>query len=150
MPDLARPSSGAVEIAVVVAPSGLAMADCEHEKILSCGVAAWNKWRRENPLVRPELSGHTLQHSLRFDMSSTFGLMDSAFGLEDQRERYQALQSGSIYYDSYFRDCWSIQLLRGINFQSADLSRAKLIFADLSEANLSGAVLQGVDLRHTI
>jgi hypothetical protein len=75
------------------------MANPEHEKILKRGLPAWNRWRRENPLVRPDLKGHLLQHSLRFDMRNTFELMDSAGGPEEQRERYQALKDGSIYYD---------------------------------------------------
>ena len=31
------------------------MADEEHLKILEQGVGAWNRWRKENPKVRPDL-----------------------------------------------------------------------------------------------
>jgi uncharacterized protein YjbI with pentapeptide repeats len=33
------------------------MANPEHLKILKQGVEVWNKWRIENPKVRPDLSG---------------------------------------------------------------------------------------------
>ena len=33
------------------------MADEEHLKVLRQGAEAWNAWRRDNPNVRPDLSG---------------------------------------------------------------------------------------------
>ncbi len=36
------------------------MADETHLKILMQGVEAWNRWREENPGVRPDLSGADL------------------------------------------------------------------------------------------
>ncbi|NQT47472.1 MAG: pentapeptide repeat-containing protein, partial [Chloroflexi bacterium] len=36
------------------------MANKEHLKILKQGVAAWNKWREENPKDTPDLSGADL------------------------------------------------------------------------------------------
>ncbi len=32
------------------------MANPDHVKILKEGVEAWNKWRRDNPAVRPDLN----------------------------------------------------------------------------------------------
>ena len=37
------------------------MANDEHFAILKQGVAAWNEWRRENPDIRPDLSGANLR-----------------------------------------------------------------------------------------
>jgi hypothetical protein len=127
------------------------MANPKHEEILNRGVAAWNTWRKENPLVRPDLNGHLLQHQLRFDMRyGTRDLMDWMSGTEEARKCYQALQDGSIYHDSYWEDCWRIQDLRGINFENADLTEAKLILADLSEADLKNADLGGANLQRTV
>jgi hypothetical protein len=35
------------------------MANPEHLKILKKGVEAWNKWRKENPDIQPDLTGRT-------------------------------------------------------------------------------------------
>ena len=40
-----------------------AMANQEHLKILQQGVDAWNEWRRENPEIKPDLSGADLRHA---------------------------------------------------------------------------------------
>jgi len=37
------------------------MANDEHVAMLKQGVAAWNAWRRENPHIRPNLSGANLR-----------------------------------------------------------------------------------------
>ena len=127
------------------------MANPKHEEILNHGVAAWNTWRKENPLVRPDLSGHLLQHQFRFDIRyGTRDLMDWMSGTEEARKCSQALKDDSIYYDPYWEDCWRIQLLRGINFENADLTDAKLILADLSEADLKNADLEGANLQRTV
>ena len=36
------------------------MANREHLKILKQGVDAWNKWRKENLEIKPDLNGATL------------------------------------------------------------------------------------------
>jgi hypothetical protein len=36
------------------------MANPEHFKVLKQGVEVWNRWREENPEVRPDLSGTLL------------------------------------------------------------------------------------------
>src|SRR5262245_54426929 len=131
-------------------PLDLAVANPEHEKILKRGSGTWDYWRIQNPLVRPDLKGYLLQHSLRFDMRNTFELMDSAGGPEEQRARYEALRNRSIYYDPDFQDCWNIENLRGINFENVDLTDAMLAFADLSGANLRNANLQGANLQETV
>ena len=71
-------------------------------------------------------------------------------GTEEARKCSQALKDDSIYYDPYWEDCWRIQLLRGINFENADLTDAKLILADLSEADLKNADLEGANLQRTV
>ena len=110
------------------------MPNSEHQKILNRGVADWNAWRKKNPLIRPELNGLLLEHPLRFRMQyGTRDLMDWQSDAEECKKCYQALKDDSIYYDSYWEDCWSVRDLRGINFTNVDLSGAELILADLSE-----------------
>jgi len=36
------------------------MSNPEHLKIFECGAQEWNKWREENPDVRPDLSAADL------------------------------------------------------------------------------------------
>ena len=44
------------------------MANREHLKILKQGVDAWNKWRKENLEIKPDLSGAKL---IRVDLKET-------------------------------------------------------------------------------
>ncbi|MEE8136273.1 MAG: hypothetical protein V3T52_03765 [Thermodesulfobacteriota bacterium] len=37
------------------------MANEEHLKVFFAGVDAWNKWRKDNPKVTPDLSGHEFE-----------------------------------------------------------------------------------------
>ena len=39
------------------------MANPEHLAILKQGVDAWNTWRREHPLVRPDFGGANLREA---------------------------------------------------------------------------------------
>jgi Pentapeptide repeats (8 copies) len=39
------------------------MGDPKHVDVLNQGVPAWNRWRRENPLVIPNLSGAELKNA---------------------------------------------------------------------------------------
>jgi hypothetical protein len=127
------------------------VANPEHLSILKQGVEAWNIWRRKNPLIRPELNGYMLEHDLRFNMAyGTRDLMDWQYDAEERKKCYEALKDGSIHYDSYWEDCWSIRNLRGIDFESADLSNAELILSDLSEANLKSADLRAANLRGAV
>src|SRR5262245_60762801 len=127
------------------------MANLEHQEILNRGVAPWNAWRKENPLIRPELNGLLLEHPLRFDMRyGTRDLMDWMSDAEERKECYHALNDGSIYYDSNWEYCWGIRYLRVINFKNVDLSGAELILADLSDADLTNADLRGANLQNTV
>src|SRR5262245_15486242 len=84
------------------------------------GVEAWNKWRSQNPGVRPDLSGaHLLNAILQgADLSETN--LQRAF-----------LRGAHLY---------------GANLSGADLSHAILVGATLSAANLTGADLRGSNL----
>jgi hypothetical protein len=127
------------------------MANPQHQEILNRGVAAWNAWRKENPLMSPELSGLLLEHRLRFSMQyGSRDVMDWQSDAEERSKCYQALNDGSIYCDSYWEDCWSIRDLRGINFKDVDLSGAELILADLSAADLKNADLRGAKLQRSV
>jgi len=104
----------------------------EHLAVLARGVGEWNKWRRENPYLRPDLEDADLRG---LDLSgATFSQMNLVN--VDLRETR----------------------LVGVNLIAADVNGSRLMRADLSEANcisanffgaqLAGASLAGAVLDH--
>lgn len=96
------------------------MANEEHVKMLDQGVAVWNKWRRENPDIQPDLRGANL-------IGADLGKADLSRASLNRADLSRAD-------------------LRGANLIRADLSGASLREADLSGANLRGASLRGANL----
>ncbi len=90
------------------------MADPEHLRILRQGVDAWNRWRGENPEVRPDL--------FRVDLSGAnlTGANFSKANLSEAKLRWADLS--------------------GTNFSKAKVHLANLNRADLGRADLRGAV----------
>ena len=101
------------------------MANEEHLRIINQGVDSWNEWRRENPQVRPNLSGPDL---------SGADLIGANLGGAD-------LGGADLFLANL-----SCANLRRADLSGADLRRANLRGADLSEADLSGADLSLADL----
>lgn len=108
-----------------------------HSAILKRGVPEWNKWRAENPEIRPLLYDCDLtRESLLVDLNG-------------------ADFSNAVLINSDLHG----QNLRGANFHEANLGRAKLHGADLTGANfcrtdlyeteLPGAILSGANLQGT-
>lgn len=104
------------------------MANEEHVAILKRGVEAWNRWRRENPNVRPDL------RHLNFETIPD--VTDYGPDLGNINLSYTALQKTSF---------------RNARLYKADLQKADLPFADLCyacfvDSNLSGAVVRVAQL----
>jgi len=116
------------------------MANEEHLRILEKGVEAWNKWRKENPDIRPDLNGADLRRA---------GLSGADLGGADLSG---ADLSGAELIEAHLsRVCLDGADLSGAHLSKADLigahlSGTHLIEADLSEVHLSGAALIGADL----
>jgi uncharacterized protein YjbI with pentapeptide repeats len=102
------------------------MANDEHVALLKKGVDAWNAWRRENPDIRPNLSGANLR-----------GANLRGANLREADLREANLREANL----------SGANLSGADLFRADLERANLREADLSEAELSSANLRGANLR---
>lgn len=117
------------------------MANEEHLAILEKGVEEWNRWRREKPDERPDLSGARLVGaSLRRADLRDSNLRGADLGGADLSD------ANLSHADLSFADLNGADLM-----SSADLSRAILIEsnlqgADLRGANLTGAYLYGADL----
>lgn len=106
------------------------MANKEHLKILKQGVEVWNAWRREKPLIRPDLSGANLDAT---DLTGAYLVETNLSGTQ----LFQAILHSADLRETILRDA----VLHGAN-----LSLATLIRADLGEAGLLGADLLDADL----
>ncbi|MCF8032660.1 MAG: toll/interleukin-1 receptor domain-containing protein [Desulfarculaceae bacterium] len=102
------------------------MANRKHLEILKQGVEVWNKWRKENPKIRPDLIEARLRGEHLFKAN-----LSGANLIRADLSR------------AYLR--WAD--LGGADLGGADLSGANLSGADLSGANPSGANLSGANLR---
>ena len=107
------------------------MANEEHLAILKQGVEAWNRWREENPTIRPDLSGANLSEAnlIKADL------------------RRADLRGADLRLAHLRKALLGKADLRGADLGKADLRGADLRGADLGEANLRGADLRGADLR---
>ncbi|WP_242025888.1 pentapeptide repeat-containing protein [Anabaena sp. FACHB-1391] len=133
------------------------MANNEHLAILKQGVEVWNKWRDENPDVRPNLSGTDLSGANLFRADLFMANLSGA-------DLFMANLSGADLFmadlsgaDLRGADLFMPELetylraadLYGANLSGANLSGANLSEANLSEANLSEANLSEADLERS-
>jgi len=104
------------------------MANDDHIALLKKGVAAWNKWHKENPDICPDLGGADLRraHLYGADLSGA-DLSGADLSGADLSE---AGLSGAD--------------LSGADLSAADLSEAPLVSADLTGADLAGCRIYGV------
>jgi uncharacterized protein YjbI with pentapeptide repeats len=99
------------------------MANPEHIEILFKGADTWNKWRRENPEVRPNLAKTNIRDA--------------------------SLRGMNLHYTSLSNSHLGGSDLSNSDLSNADLSTVILDSVDLSHANLSGAYLKFAKLLHT-
>ena len=120
------------------------MADEENLNILEEGVGVWNRWREENPDVRPSLRGADLYQA---------DLREANLRGADLR---RAILRKAILVKAILVKAILLQAdlsgadLSGANLSGAILSRAILSGADFRDAVLSGADLSGVKVGYTV
>jgi uncharacterized protein YjbI with pentapeptide repeats len=136
-----------------------------HVDILRWGAEAWNKWRRENPAVRPELAGEDLSEmDLTGADLSEADLTDAELFQTDlgnanlkmavlaDADLSDANLRGAALYKADLREACLIEArlerasLGAVNLRDADLRGATLRQADLTDADLSSANLSEADL----
>lgn len=145
------------------------MANKEHVDIIKQGVAVWNKWRNNNPDIKPnlsmaDLSGAELQeaHLMKVDLKGanlSGANLNMAYLWE--ADLSGADLRGASLLKANLRDAildrsnlskadLGFANLRGANIREANLDRAYLIEANLSGTNLSGADIRGANLIRAI
>lgn len=110
------------------------MANEEHLDILSRGVAVWNKWRKDNPKLIPELHFADLR---KVDLNGIDFI---------QANLYQTYLTNTNLSGANLSGARLLGAdLRGANLSGADLSGAYLPHAYLNEVNLCGTILSTAD-----
>ena len=146
------------------------MANPDHLKVLQQGVDGWNAWKKNNPSVRPDLSGANLRDAdlrradfIGADLNgadlnrANLGEADLARATLIETDLndanlYSATLSRAILSSATLirADLRETQLhvvdFSGADLTEADLSRADLIRANLSYADLTGASLAAANL----
>ena len=117
------------------------MTETTHIDILEQGTEVWNKWRAENPGIKPLLAGEDL---------SDLDLNGINLGEADltNAELYDTdLSNANLKMALLTEADFSGATLAGAELYKADLSKAYLNEVDLSETYLAAANLSGADLR---
>jgi uncharacterized protein YjbI with pentapeptide repeats len=127
------------------------MANPEHLAILQQGVEVWNKWREENPALRPDLRKAYLR---KINIcNANLREVDLTKANLSKANLAGAIISEAILYKSFLVEAniigsdISSSDLRAVNLNKAQLQNTDLRRANLNEADLSGANLSGADLR---
>jgi hypothetical protein len=119
------------------------MANEEHFKILEQGVKVWNKWRKDNPEINPNLNNAILSEAnlckinlVKADLRNTY--------FKNANLSRANLREADLYmaYVSYAN-------LSYANLSKANLTTARLVTARLINTNLDGANLTGAHVWET-
>ncbi|GFP19716.1 hypothetical protein HKBW3S03_01221 [Candidatus Hakubella thermalkaliphila] len=117
------------------------MANDLHLNLLKQGMAAWNRWRKENLRILPDLrEAHLWDADLR-------GADLRGADLRGADLRGANLSGAKLTEVSLFRVNLTRVNLRGANLSGADLRQANFREADLNWADLSGADLSEANFR---
>jgi uncharacterized protein YjbI with pentapeptide repeats len=132
------------------------MANDEHVALLKQGVTTWNKWRRENADIRPDLSGadlggaNLIEANFREANLNDANLNDanlSGANLREAKLRQADLRRANLNGTNLVQADLSGADLRNANCVQADLSGTNLVQADLIQTDLGKAELADADLR---
>ena len=111
-----------------------------NEAIEKHDIAIWNKWRQENPDIRPDLSGADLR---RADLKKVIvhEVISRDTNLRETDLNYADLSKSDLNKANLIRTH-----LSAANLTEANFSEANLDGANFSDALLLGALLFGADL----
>ena len=132
------------------------MAVQEQLELLRCGVYQWNQWRRQQPYLRPDLSGVDLQGVIlsRANLNDTIlfgGLLTNAdltnANLTNADLSRADLTNANLSRADLLNANLAYANLHNAMLRDAVLNDANLMGADLTNADLTNAALRAVNLR---
>ena len=121
------------------------MANSDHVRILEQGVRIWNQWRKENPEIKPDLSGIDIRRGNlnKINLSST-NLREATFfhvGLSGAN-----LTLALLFKANFEGSNLSRANLRGVHAHDVTFTYAKLTGAKLNEGAFVAAKFWNADL----
>lgn len=120
---------------------GASMANREHEIKLNQGVEVWNKWRKDNPGVMPDLSELELW-GLDFDGVDFSHTIMSHTNLSGTTLQYANLQFAYLNYANLVETNFDFANLYKIDLSESQLDRASFFGANLNHAYLRRSILK--------
>ena len=146
------------------------MANPEHVEILKQGVEVWNRWRSENPSIRPdlwgvEMYGEIAHAGINFDKTNLGAAVMGEAYLEGASFKHADLEGTQLTHADLTGANFSWSKITQANFfgsdltgtslfsvktEALDLRFTKLVDADLSEAGLTYVEFDNADLTRTI
>jgi hypothetical protein len=125
------------------------MSDPLHLEKIRAGAHVWNKWRRDNPGIVPDLNGLRISASeLQFGAVQGGPVDFSRTELSHAVLVHATLIEANLAGAALTKADLSYGRLSKADLRGADLRGAKLGYADLTDARLDGAFVCGADLRH--
>ncbi|MEA5567789.1 pentapeptide repeat-containing protein [Anabaena sp. UHCC 0399] len=122
------------------------MANDEHLAILRQGVEVWNEWRKENPLIKPDLieANFNRANLYRADLSSANLYMANLHGayLEEAKFTSAFLHLADLSFAELSSANFSLADLYSADLISANLSRVQALETNFTAANLTGACIK--------
>lgn len=121
------------------------MANEEHLEILRQGVAVWNRWRKENPHLQPDLHKSSLRHMELGQINLQRVNLEWA-DLSGTRLIHADLSQTALAWATLYQANLSQATLFRADIREANLSEANLTEANFRYATLRGAILSKADL----
>lgn len=123
------------------------MANSEHLAILKKGVSVWNKWRKRNPHIKPDLSGLNALNptELPWLYAGGFGQDLAGVNFDNTNLSRAHLSKRCLHGASLFEANLTETLFDKTNLSQTNFVETIAVAAKLRDANLRGADLCGAD-----
>ena len=115
--------------------------DSEHLHIIKSGVGEWNKWRKENPKIVPDLTGAVLTEA-NLNSADLHNAILNNIDLKEAVLDWANLEGASLRYAMLKEASFN-----GTKLEGADMTGANLKEVSLSGLNLQNTILKNADLK---